>query len=195
MIARISGVPNDLEGGSITNLSRVFRRQGRVPVPLSSFENGHLLRISTCSGSAPRVALTVPLLYIFGLGCFVILARAMSSTDLTAQWLRRDSYIFPSHFIPFYTPPSGTRQTPKTVFPSPRSPYTAPFPVRSISPPHLFLCMQRPTRMQPVCLGACIVSFHEAERFLRDLGITGPPGEHLPYWDQIPYTRFLFDFW
>jgi hypothetical protein len=24
---------------------------------------------------------------------------------------------------------------------------------------------------------------------------TGPPGEHLPYWDQIPYTRFLFDFW
>ena len=33
------------------------------------------------------------------------------------------------------------------------------------------------------------------ERLLRDLGITGPPGEHLPYWDQIPYTRFLFDFW
>ena len=28
--------------------------------------------------------------------------------------------------------------------------------------------------------------------FLRDLEITGPPGEHLPYWDQIPYTRFLF---
>ena len=54
--------------------------------------------------------------------------------------------------------------------------------------------MQRPTRMQPVCLGACIVSFHEAERFLRDLGITGPPGEHLLYWDQISYTRFLFDF-
>jgi len=33
------------------------------------------------------------------------------------------------------------------------------------------------------------------ERLLRDVGITGPPGEHLPYWDQIPYTRFLFDFW
>ena len=33
------------------------------------------------------------------------------------------------------------------------------------------------------------------KRLLRDLGITGPPGEHLPYWDQIPYTRFLFDFW
>jgi len=29
----------------------------------------------------------------------------------------------------------------------------------------------------------------------QDLGITGTPGEHLPYWDQIPYTRFLFDFW
>ena len=116
MIARISGVPNDLEGGSITNLSRVFRRQGRVPVPLSSFENGHLLRISTCSGSDPRVAITVSLLYIFGLGRFAInLARAMSSTDLTAQWLRRDSNIILSHFIPFYTPTSGTRQTPTTV--------------------------------------------------------------------------------
>ena len=33
------------------------------------------------------------------------------------------------------------------------------------------------------------------KRFLRDLGITGPSGEHLPYWDQIPHTRFLFDFW
>jgi hypothetical protein len=33
------------------------------------------------------------------------------------------------------------------------------------------------------------------KRFLRDPGITGPPGEHLRYWDQIPYTRFLFDFW
>ena len=37
--------------------------------------------------------------------------------------------------------------------------------------------------------------FLKLQRFLRDLGITGPPGEHLPYWDQIPYTRFLFDFW
>ena len=34
-----------------------------------------------------------------------------------------------------------------------------------------------------------------AARLLRDHGITGPPGEHLPYWDQIPYTRFLFDLW
>jgi len=33
------------------------------------------------------------------------------------------------------------------------------------------------------------------QRFLRDLGITGPSGEHLPYWDQISYTRFLFYFW
>ena len=37
--------------------------------------------------------------------------------------------------------------------------------------------------------------FLKLKRFLRDLGITGPPGEHLPYWDQIPYTRILFDFW
>ena len=37
--------------------------------------------------------------------------------------------------------------------PSPRFPYTAPFPVRSTSPPHLFLCMQRPTRVRlPCCL-------------------------------------------
>ena len=46
--------------------------------------------------------------------------------------------------------------------------------------------------------GPCIVTINEAlvlERLPRDLGITGPPGEHLPYWDQIPYTRFLFDFW
>ena len=33
------------------------------------------------------------------------------------------------------------------------------------------------------------------ERFLLDPGITGPPGEHFLYWDQISYTRFLFDFW
>jgi len=33
------------------------------------------------------------------------------------------------------------------------------------------------------------------KKFLRDLGITSPPGEHLPYWDPISYTRFLFDFW
>ena len=39
----------------------------------------------------------------------------MSSTDLTAQWLRRDSYILLSHFIHFYTPTSGTRQTLTTV--------------------------------------------------------------------------------
>jgi len=38
-------------------------------------------------------------------------------------------------------------------------------------------------------------NFPEAERFLRDLKIAGPPGEYLPYWDQISYTRFLFDFW
>ena len=64
-------------------------------------------------------------------------------------------------------------------------------------PPPLFLCMQRPSRRPFVCLGACIVTSTEAlvfERLLRNLGITGPPGELLPYWDQIPYTRFLFDF-
>jgi len=37
--------------------------------------------------------------------------------------------------------------------------------------------------------------FLKLKRFLRNLGITGLSGEHLPYWDQIPYTRFLFDFW
>ena len=72
------------------------------------------------------------------------------------------------------TLPSGTRQTLTTV-PHLPSPYTAPFPVRSTSPPHLFLCMQRPTRVRLVCLGACIVSLPETERFLRDLEIAGPP--------------------
>ena len=46
--------------------------------------------------------------------------------------------------------------------PSPRFPYTAPFPVRSFSPPKPFLCMQHPTRMPHVCLGACIVTICEA---------------------------------
>ena len=58
--------------------------------------------------------------------------------------------------------------------------------------------MLSPTRMRPACLDACIVSPSEAlvlERLHQDLEITGPLGEHLPYWDQIPYTRFLFDFW
>jgi hypothetical protein len=31
--------------------------------------------------------------------------------------------------------------------------------------------------------------------FPRSISINPPPGEHLPYWGQIPYTRFLFDFW
>ena len=30
-------------------------------------------------------------------------------------------------------------------------------------------------------------------RFLRGATLLGP--DALPYWDQIPYTRFLFDFW
>ena len=46
--------------------------------------------------------------------------------------------------------------------PSPRFPYTAPFPVRSFSPPKPFLCMQHPTRMPHVCLDACIVTLPEA---------------------------------
>ena len=93
-------------------LSLVRSRSSSPPPPLPP----PLICISTCSGSAPRVAITVFFLCIFGLDCSVInLARATSSTDLTAQWLRRDSYIFLSHFVPFYTPPSGTRQTPTTV--------------------------------------------------------------------------------
>ena len=47
--------------------------------------------------------------------------------------------------------------------------------------------MQRPTRVRLVCLGACIVSLPEAERFLRDLGITGPPGELSLLCDPTPY--------
>ena len=49
----------------------------------------------------------------------------------------------------------------------------------------------------PLKLALCLhpPKLWSLKRFLRDLGITGPPGEHLPYWDQIPYTRFLFDFW
>ena len=49
-------------------------------------------------------------------------------------------------------------------FPISSFPYTAPFPVRPTSPPQLFLCMQRPTRMRLDCLGACIVIFPEAEK-------------------------------
>ena len=85
----------------------------------------------------------------------------MSSTDLTAQWLRRDSYISLSHFNPFPIFSSGTRQTPPTV-PDLLSPYTAPFPVRSSSPPQLFLCMPRSTGMRLECLGACIELLPEA---------------------------------
>ena len=39
----------------------------------------------------------------------------------------------------------------------PPLPYTAPFPVRSSSPPRLSLCMQRPTCMRLECLGAYFV--------------------------------------
>ena len=50
-------------------------------------------------------------------------------------------------------------------------------------PSLLILCM--PILSCMPCLGACIVIFPEAEQVpkLRDLGITGPSGEHLPYWD------------
>ena len=50
------------------------------------------------------------------------------------------------------------------------------------------------TCLPDVCLSLA-PKLWSLKRLLRDLGITGPPGEHLPYWDQIPYTRFLFDFW
>ena len=125
-------------------------------------------------------------------------SRATSSTDLTAQWLRRDSYIFLSHFIPLYTPPPGTRQTLTTV-PDLLVPLHCTIPGALLLPPPLFLCMQRPTRMQLVCLGACIAFYIEAAR------VPSGPWNHRsprgaftllgPDWDQIPYTRFLFDFW
>ena len=40
-------------------------------------------------------------------------------------------------------------------FPISSSPYTAPFPVRSYSPPQLFLCLQRPTCMRLTRMEEC----------------------------------------
>ena len=68
-----------------------------------------------------------------------------------------------AHILPFYTPPSGTSQTPTTV-PNLLVPLHCTIPVRPSSPPQLFLCMQRPTRVRLVCLGDCIVIIFEAEK-------------------------------
>ena len=71
-----------------------------------------------------------------------------------------------------------------------------PFLLHSASPGATFLLPSFSVHA-PTCLHCQTqIPLSEAnKRFLRDLGITGPSGEHLPYWDQIPYTRFLFDFW
>ena len=117
---------------------------------------------SSCLAFFFTVTITVSFLCIFGLDCSVInLARATSSTDLTAQWLRRDSYIFLSHFIPFYTPPSGTRQTPTTV-PHLLAPLpcTIPGALNLPSPPSPLHAAPHP---RATCLSdACIVTLPEA---------------------------------
>ena len=97
---------------------------------------------------------------------------------------RKLPYIFLSHFIPFYY----HRQT----HPFPTSlPSSQRQPRCDLSPPLLFCACPHMS-----ALPNTNPSLSEAnKRFLRDLGITGPSGEHLPYWDQIPHTRFLFDFW
>jgi hypothetical protein len=75
--------------------------------------------------------------------------------------------------------------------PSPRSP-TAHHS-RCAPPPHptsSFACSAPPACDLPALVPA-LSSPLKLKRFFRDLGITGPPGEHLPYWDQISYTREL----
>ena len=83
-------------------------------------------------------------------------------------------------------------------FPISLFPYTAPSPVRSTSPSPLFLCMQRSTRVRPVCLMYALTlppKLWSLKGSFVTLESQVPHGEHLPNWDQIPYTRFLFDFW
>ena len=104
-------------------------------------------------------------------------------------------YSIPLPSLSFH---SGTRQTPTTV-PHLLVPLhcTIPGALHLPSPP-------LPLHAAPAChLSALVFALFPSlspklwslKRFLRDPGITGPPGELLPYWDQIPYTRFLFDFW
>ena len=54
--------------------------------------------------------------------------------------------------------------------------------------------LQRPKTAAALPLGFIDSELRKLKRPLWDLEIAGPPGEHLPYWDQISYTRFLFDF-
>ena len=92
------------------------------------------------------------------------------------------------------TPPSGTRQTPTTVpllLVSPTLHHS-----RCAPPPHpnpFFACSTTPA-CDLFALVSALSFSTKLKRFLRDLEIAGPPGEHLPYWDQISYTRSLFDF-
>ena len=79
--------------------------------------------------------------------------------------------------------------------PSPRSPTLhhsrcAPPPL----PNSFFACSAPPAGDLPALVIVLSLS-PKLKRPLWDLEIAGPPGEHLPYWAQISYTRFLFDFW
>ena len=91
-----------------------------------------------------------------------------------------------SHYSPYVTTPSGTRQTSTTV---PRSPTL--HHSRCAPPPHPNPSFACSTPLAPACdlfvLVLVLPSPSKLQRFPRDPGITGPPGEHLPYWDQIPY--------
>ena len=90
---------------------------------------------------------------------------------------------------------AAARPSPVARFPISSFPYTAPFPVRSPPHPNPSFACSAPPACNLFALVPALSPFLKLKRFLRDLGITGPSGEHLPYWDQISYTRFLFEFW
>ena len=93
------------------------------------------------------------------------------------RWLRRDSYIFLSHFIPFHTPPSGTRQTPTTV-PHLLAPLhcTIPGALPLPSPPLTLLPASPAGHLSALVYELSLsAKLWSLKRFLRDLRITGPP--------------------
>ena len=112
----------------------------------------------------------------------------------TAELLRRQTTLPPQgpgkgHTISWHQADTHNRS------PSPRFPTL--HHSRCAPPPHptsSFACSASPA-CDLFTLVPVLSLQPKLKRPLWDLEIAGPPGEHLPYWDQISYTRFLFDSW
>jgi hypothetical protein len=172
----------------------VLRHRRNRKVSLSAAEHpGHLIYHTF----PPHFAPFVPAAACFASSCLAFFL-AKKENEAARSFIKNGWSIYRRNLSDFSYPHTYTslrhQQTPTTVSSSPRSPTLhhsrcAPPPLPNPS----FACSTPPACDLSASVPALSPSM-KLKRFLRDLGITSPPGEHLPYWDPISYTRFLFDF-